>query len=230
MADEIPDAESREALPKTVRVTVEGKHVYAEFPFYKPLSVRLRPRLGGLWQGEHARWRFPKAREKEVRAALIQTFGTDGTVPLETVDLLVRVGRGGLSVCSEELWVLGTRVALRTARNSPVRFYYGVRLFSGPDFPESYGSKQHPMIGGPDEERELHIEAVPSKIALAAIVQAPGIYRLYAPPSAHPAPEPQPLVPSREARSSLVDRLERASARLAEVGAELAAILAEIKG
>lgn len=208
-------------LQKQVEVWVEDRQLSVRFPFYRPLSTKLRPRLGGVWHRPTYRWTFPVSREAEVRAILLKTFGTDGLTPLETVDMVARVGPGGLNPCVQELFAFGTRVARRDGRDSPVTLYTGVRVLSGPDLPLSCGSRGNPLIAGPREVRELHIEAVPKTIALAAMRRSPGVYRLYTPSDTATVPMPTDPEPTRT-REQLLSLRRRMGELLAEMDAVLA--------
>lgn len=139
-------------------------------------------RLGGEWLSMRRAWAFPLAREVDVLATLVEHFGHDGVTPPETVDVLVRVGAGGLDTASsDEVLALGQSLAKRWGRDEPVRLGDGVTLHEGPPFPASGGSTKQPRVAPLDVTRTLLVTEVPVLLAARAIAASPGRYRLHQP-------------------------------------------------
>lgn len=71
-------------------VTLNDRTISVDSP-YNPEFVNAANNLAGRWESDKKIWEFPKKVEGEVRAALIDAYGTDGSDAPQLVDLIVDV-------------------------------------------------------------------------------------------------------------------------------------------
>jgi hypothetical protein len=134
----------------SIVVTRENGFVIARTPFYPGFPERAR-QIGGKWSASGRAWVFDVREEELVRRLILNTFGWDGTYPVEVVDVRLLLAYGGEHGvagpgrgCST-LFMFGRLIAERPFRDSRVRLGPGVVLLEG-GFPPRGGSRKRPDI------------------------------------------------------------------------------------
>jgi hypothetical protein len=149
------------AYRPAITVTIDSAAIVVECPYYPPWRDAAQY-LGGEY--DRPRWRFEAATEREVRAALVQCFGTTGDDNPALVDVEYAVieseGR------RKELFALGRRLAWRARCDGQVTLGEGVQVVSG-GFPRSGGHRNHPELEA-WRGTVLLVRGVPEDLARAA--------------------------------------------------------------
>lgn len=142
-----------------VSVTLADKLVTVISPYLPAWRARALD-LGGKFQGGN-KWTFDWRDEARVRAALIELYGTDGTLT-ELVDARVDVNHFTKHHpgAYQELWLFGRSLASRPGRDSRVKLGDGVVIVSG-DFGLRGGSVKNPALD-PDYETVLEVRDIPA--------------------------------------------------------------------
>jgi len=125
-----------------------------EAPYHPDFPAGAR-RLGGSWSALRRHWTFDARDEIDIRALLIEVYGTDGSAGIPTVD--VEVSLDGLLI-GDELWMLGRQLV--SCRSGFVRLGDGVRILIG----ELYsGSRRDPHLTW-QENTTLLVRDVPTSL------------------------------------------------------------------
>lgn len=113
-----------------IKLWLDGGSVKLSAPYHPDLPARCRA-LRGHYDPPARTWTFAGSRETEVRQALLDVYGTDGS-PTDTVD--VRVDLDGACPgqrSTTQLFVLGRLVARRRDADAEVQLGDGVQIVSG---------------------------------------------------------------------------------------------------
>lgn len=161
-----------------IRVSKAGLVIEVVAPYYEPFVERARGMMGRCQNGV---WRFSPLREAEVRAALWELFGTDGT-PVPTVAVEVTLSPAEADEAS--VWALGRRLVRRALYGYPVALGEGVvrargRGQVGAWFPTTSGTKGRPTLGHAAPV-VLEVRQVPEELARRMAEKEPGRYRVVA--------------------------------------------------
>ena len=116
---------------ETITTEKRGDKVEIICPYNDHVIAALK-KLGGKWNGANRAWNVPARAEKEARAALIATFGTDGSaetaadvVTVEaTATRPIDAEQGAVTFC-------GVMVARATGRDSSAKVGPAASLVSG---------------------------------------------------------------------------------------------------
>ncbi|OPC76710.1 hypothetical protein B4N89_45320 [Embleya scabrispora] len=113
-------------------------------PYDPGFPARARA-IGGDFRRSDRLWLFDPRRIDEVRALLMEFYGTDG----ERSDVLITaeldVSRFGHTKGHNEVWFARRRIAWRPGRDERVRFHYDVSLVSG-GFASQGGTVKYPAL------------------------------------------------------------------------------------
>lgn len=140
---------------KTVNMKNGEQKVKLESPFHPDMSREARA-IGGDWNGGAKAWYFDVRDEQRVRNLAIKLFGTDGSAPIDLVDVRVTLsGRG-----SQEEWRFGRLLAKRWSRDAPVSLGDGVVVIEG-QFSKSGGSRNYPRVDWIGDSITLEVRDVP---------------------------------------------------------------------
>jgi hypothetical protein len=124
-----------------IEVARKGEHVTLTCPYYPDLIPRAHE-LGGNYLREIEAWVFDANDEDRVRLLAYDIFGTDGSCPVETVnvrvDLNVYARRPG-----DTIWGFGRRIAYRRERDWSVLLGEDIVVVNG-GFNATGGSKAKP--------------------------------------------------------------------------------------
>lgn len=115
-------------------------HVYCPYDVGWPEKAR---QMGGKWLSENKVWQFQAECESEVRQALLEIYGDDGSQPFYTVDAEFE---GYITAKSREFHSAKRLLLRRKTYNEPVECGRGVILLQG-QFAEVGGSPRSPKIG-----------------------------------------------------------------------------------
>jgi hypothetical protein len=110
-------------------VTLNDRTLSVDSP-YNPEFVTAAKKLAGRWDGDKKTWEFSKKVEPEVRAALIETYGADGSSDPQLVDLLVDVPQDWTAICAP-IRVGPIEIARAFGRDSGARLAANVVLVTG---------------------------------------------------------------------------------------------------
>ena len=153
-----------------IRVSTSGQVLEVVAPFYPPFADRARGMMGRCQGGV---WRFSPSREGDVRTALWECFGTDGTaVPTVTVEVMISPAEAN----EASIFALGRRLVRRVRREWPVYFDAGVQLTNG-RFPVTSGTDARPTLGHAAPV-VLEVRQVPEELARRVSAKEPERYRM----------------------------------------------------
>lgn len=202
----------------TVRIEEIGQKIRVHSPYHPQFPSAARA-LGGRWDAEGKTWVFDIRDIDRVRETLRGIYGTDGSAEGATVTLHVNVNvlqrlamfdsALNQQLRSGSLFIAGREIARRPHRDAPVRLGEGVTIISG-GFPATGGSVKHPELG-PREGTVVEVRDVPVSAASAAVDQFPAAVSIVGEQEAH--------------HQALLAEKERLLARLAEIDAELGAVV-----
>jgi len=112
-----------------IKITKSGETLSVHSPYNTEFVAGAR-KLAGKWDGGSKAWAFDARNEAAIRALLIETYGTDGSVIADTVSLRVTydsncyISAGGFELA-------GRRIATAFGRDSGARLGEGVVLEYG---------------------------------------------------------------------------------------------------
>lgn len=141
-----------------VKVEQSGNYLSVTSPYNPDFPASAR-HLGGRWDAGRKVWSFDARDESAVRQALRETYGTDGSAPVQLVTIRVRIP----DASTDEYWACGRRIARRVSRDEDVRLGDGVVIVAG-GFADSGGSAKHPRLS-PLAGTVLEVRDVPLAIA-----------------------------------------------------------------
>lgn len=112
-----------------INVKKYGDFLAVYFPFDESAKDRIK-NLGGKWNGIERCWKVPAALESEVREVLRETFGTDGSQPVNMLTLRV-TALEDVEVYTEPVTCCGKVLARAYGRDSGAKVGDDVALISG---------------------------------------------------------------------------------------------------
>lgn len=174
-ASETADASRRMVKFDSIRVVKDksGQYIMAITPYHPDLVKECRA-LNGKWQSGNSAWVFDVRDEDRVRQMVSSVFGTDGSEPVEVVDVHVVItgDNGG----DKDLFALGRKIAERRGRDARVQLGDGVTVVDG-RFPASAGSAKYPRLVLSNPVTVL-VRDVPAHLAQSAIDDSPEVYQI----------------------------------------------------
>jgi len=142
-----------------VRISKHNNELVVQTPYTPEWPARAKA-LGGRWVPDLKVWMFNAAGEKQVREAVKDIYGTDGT-PERTVTVRYLVEAGD----SNPLWIGPRKVAWRYSKRSPVNLAEGVAVIQG-EFPGQAGSTKYPaLLNHNDKPVLIQVGGVPETLA-----------------------------------------------------------------
>jgi hypothetical protein len=154
-----------------IRITHRNGSVDVDSP-YHPDFVKAARRLNGKFGG--GVWTFDGRDTERICEALIEVYGTDGSMPVEVVDIeVVITGNNGGDT---SLFALGRQIAQRRGRDTRVQLGDGVVIVEG-GFPASAGSAKYPRLVSNGPVKVL-VRDVPRILAEKAASEDPDTYRI----------------------------------------------------
>lgn len=161
----------------TVQITTKGDKIHTSTPYSKSF-VEVARTFGGKWSAADKTWVFDGRDEQRVIELCRAEFGDAGQADLgETVTVHVDLGTAnavdGEGVGSDfvnQLRFLGRVIAVREARDAPVKLGRDVRLVTG-RFSPSCGSVKNPRLEDDLFGIVLEVRDIP-KTAFAARTNA----------------------------------------------------------
>lgn len=123
-------------------------------PYYPPFTDEAR-KLNGKWNA--GQWEFDPRDEQRVKAALVRSYGTDGTLVPELTTVTVEITRS----TPNPYFAYGREIANRRGRDGYPRLGEGVVVIEG-DFDNSAGSRANPsLVTGYSQVVRLEVRDVP---------------------------------------------------------------------
>src|SRR5690606_18648972 len=190
-----------------VKITESDSILTVRSP-YNAAFVEGARKLSGRFDRAACAWNFPASQRERVAALLREVYGTDGSAPIPTVTLRVRLMDSLRYTYDASLELGGRRVARVFGRDGGARLSDGVVVVEGSI--GSGGSRKNPRLTVADGT-EIELLDVPRPIAerLAASTEGPVVSAA--------------IVESEEIdREALAEERARLVARIAEIDALLA--------
>lgn len=155
----------------SVSVVVSETSITVVSPYHKDF-VDLARQMGGKWQ--KTEWVFSIRRERAVRAALKEIYGTDGSSSVETV--VIEIALDNLKLDSPELVIGALTVLKKWSRDALPILGEGCAVVKGALWARG-GSARYPCITW---EAGTVIEAmnIPLSLADQLIQQHPAVYSI----------------------------------------------------
>lgn len=117
-----------------VKVSKTKAGIEMETPYNAAFVLGVK-KISGKYNQDTKVWTVPSSLEGAARALLVETFGTDGSAPVEMVDLAVEVINGPWYADCSPIYLGPIEVARAWGRDSGAKLADGVALLAGTSAP-----------------------------------------------------------------------------------------------